>query len=459
MKKVAYKEIFPPEKDCSKLPVMLTNETMKKRYQKVINKMVEKKYDAIVIYADLEHGSNFEYLTGFLPRFEEALLVMHVNKENYMIMGNENLNKVSKARLASNAIHSPYFSLPNQPMENTKSFLELLEESNLKEGQRIGIVGWKNFTSRFENNKKLFDVPHYIIEKISKIVGEEIYNATDLFIGNTGVRCTNNVNEIEHYEFGASLASDSILDAIDAVEIGVSELELGDKLNRYGQKNNVITIAASGPRFLNANIYPTEKTVNLQDPISLTVGYKGGLSSRAGIVIENEKQLPENQRDYLDRVVKPYYSATVEWLENIHCGMLGGDLYSLIERELPKEEYHWTLNPGHLCADEEWMSSPIYKDSKEILESGMILQLDFIPSVSGYFATNAESSIVIADTILQEKIQNESPSLWKRMMNRRKYIENELNIKLHKDVLPLASTLGYLRPYLLCKEKAMSVML
>ena len=35
--------------------------------------MQEENFDILVIYADLEHGSNFEYLCGFLPRFEEAL--------------------------------------------------------------------------------------------------------------------------------------------------------------------------------------------------------------------------------------------------------------------------------------------------------------------------------------------------------------------------------------------------
>lgn len=40
----------------------------------------------------------------------------------------------------------------------------------------------------------------------------------------------------------------------------------------------------------------------------------------------------------------------------------------LIESVLPKEIYHWQLNPGHLTADEEWMSSPIYPGSEKMLK-------------------------------------------------------------------------------------------
>ena len=39
----------------------------------------------------------------------------------------------------------------------------------------------------------------------------------------------------------------------------------------------------------------------------------------------------------------------------------------------------------------------------------------------------------------------------------RKYIINELNISLNDDVLPMCSTVAYLRPFLLNKEKAMKL--
>ena len=332
-----------------------------------------------------------------------------------------------------------------------------MEQTQLKAGSKVGLVGWKNFTSRFEDNQTLFDVSYYIVETIQSIVGEKVYNATYLFIGENGARCTNNVNEIAHYEFGAALASDCMLKAMDALTPGISEMELGNILNAYGQKNSVVTIAASGPRFIKANLYPTENTVKVGDSISLTVGYKGGLSSRAGYAVHEVKELEESQQAYVDDLVKPYFSAIATWLEQAHCGMQGGQLYELMQETMPQERYHWGLCPGHLTSDEEWLSSNIYKGSKETIQSGMLFQTDIIPSLSGYAGTSVESTVLFADEALRKEIQDKEPELWQRISKRIAYMKNELHIELNEDILPMCSTVAYLRPFLLNKEKAMQI--
>lgn len=47
----------------------------------------EQKLDVLMIYADREHGANFAYLTGFEPRFEEAVLVLHADGNVYFLLG------------------------------------------------------------------------------------------------------------------------------------------------------------------------------------------------------------------------------------------------------------------------------------------------------------------------------------------------------------------------------------
>ena len=71
------------------------------------------------------------------------------------------------------------------------------------------------------SNRKPVTVPE--LGKKSDIFGSNVFNATRLFIGEDGARCTNNVNEIVHYEFGAALASDCILKAMNHLDVGVSE--------------------------------------------------------------------------------------------------------------------------------------------------------------------------------------------------------------------------------------------
>lgn len=446
-----------PQLDKDVLPVQLTDETMDIRKASLLKKMQADNFDAVVIYADLEHGGNFEYFTGFVPRFEEALLVIHQSGEAYLVLGNENLNKVPFARIAATAVHLPHFSLPNQPMETTLSVPAILKQTKLDQAASIGLIGWKNFTSQHDDNAALYDLPYFLVDGLKQAAPEASFkNAAYLLIGENGLRTTNNANEIAHYEFGAMLAGNCILNAMDQLAVGKSEMEIGAYLNDFGQTPSVVTIMATGARFEKANLYPTGKKIQLGDRISMTSGYKGGLQSRGGYAVHTSEELPEAEQDYLDRVAKPYFNAVKTWFETIAIDMPGANLYDKIEEILPKEQYGWHLNPGHLCADEEWLASPIYPDSSEKIKSGMLFQFDIIPSVPGYSGASCEGGVVLADEHLRAVIQNEYPEMWSRMQVRRSYLIEEIGIKLSEEVLPMSNAAAYYRPFFLNKESALS---
>ena len=458
-KEITLMEISEPMFSENITPVLLTERTIQQRYQKLLDIMEEEQLDAMVIYCDLEHGANFEYFTGFLTRFEEALLVVHKEGKAYLLLGNENLNKAAKARIPVRAIHVPFFSLPNQPMDGEATIADYLRKAELSKQMKTGVIGWKYFTSEFQNNRKIFDLPHYIILALEEVVGVDyIENRCDLFIGSKkGIRVTNNANEIAHYEFGSSLAGANMLKAMNLLDEGISEMEIGSALESFGQPHSVVTIASTGKRFEYANIYPCDKKVKKGDAISLTIGYKGGLSSRAGYAVSSVTELPKNVNDYLEVLARPYFAAVVAWIENIQIGMKGKDLYDIIENILPKEIYNWHLNPGHLIADEEWMSSPIYPHSEEVLKSGMLLQIDIIPSKDGYAGTSCESGIALADENLREQIKEEYPEMYERFMERRHYMEEILGISLSEDVLLMNDMVAYYRPFFLNKKMAFVV--
>ena len=132
-------------------------------------------------------------------------------------------------------------------------------------------------------------------------------------------------------------------------------------------------------------------------------------------------------------------------------------MYELVEQVLPKAEFSWTLNPGHLTADEEWMSSPIYSGSDITLKSGMMLQRDIIPGKAGYGGAGAEDGIVLADETLRKKIQSDYPETWKRFERRRRFMKEELGITLEPEVLPMSDIAGYMRPYLLNRGCAFKI--
>ena len=454
---IKLKEVEAPKPEEGLIPVMLSDETMQNRKACLLESMQKDGFDAVVVYADLEHGSNFEYLCGFLPRFEEALLILHANGKAFMVLGNENLNKAGKARIEAVPIHMPHFSLPNQPMQTEKSVAQILASCELEDAEKIGLIGWKNLTSHVEDNHLLFDLPYFLVEALKTVCGKaQFANAAYLLIGENGVRTTNNANEFAHYEYGAALAGNCILKTMDRLKVGKTEMEMAETLAADGQRHSVVTIMATGARFEKANLYPGNKQIQCGDKISITTGFKGGLQSRAGYAVECAEQLPEKEQDYLKAVAIPYFQAVKTWLETIKIGINGNDLYEAVEAVLPKEDYGWTLNPGHLCADEEWMSSPIYPQSEETLQSGMLFQIDIIPSVNGYGGVSCESGILLADEQLRKAIAKEYPAVWERIVKRRAYMQEVLGIRIQEDVLPTSMATAYLRPYLLKKEMALA---
>lgn len=439
--------------------VTLSDTTLAQRKEKVLARMAQQGIDTLVVYADKEHGGNFEYLTGFIPRFEEALLVLHQGGEAVLVLGNENLKLAPHARMESRVIHAPWFSLPNQPMDNRASLPELLCEAGLTGEKRVGLAGWKLFTGAGDDSLRMFDLPAFIVDALRLAVpAAELLNATAIFIApDGGARITSNANELAHYEYGANLASTAILTALNAIAPGKTEKQIGALLAAEGQPNNVVTIAATGDRFAHANLYPGDKAIQRGDKFSLTASYKGGLSSRAAYVVQDESELAPEVADYLEIVAKPYFKAVVAWLENLRIGMRGGEMYDLIEQVLPKAEYRWHLNPGHLVADEEWLCSPIGPGSAARLQSGMILQVDIIPSRPGYAGASIEDTVALADDDLRAALKADYPALWQRIVARRAFIEDEIGIRLPDEVLPFSNTLGYLRPWLLDKTRALVV--
>lgn len=462
---VIYGPVVLPEMSRGLVPVNLTGVTWKERLHKVLSRMEKEGLDALAVYADREHGGNFAYLTGFEPRFEEAVLVLGRDGRASLMLGNENMKMCSYSMLKAEAVHVPYFSLPNQPMEHEKDMAGLFRKAGIRPGMTVGVAGWKMFTSRLDDNSQLFDVPCFIMEGIRRAAGDgdqgedcNLTNAAHLLIHpGHGARTRVNANEIAHYEFGAALASDCVYEAMNHIAPGMTEMEVAGRMCNYGQPVSVTTICASGQRFDGAVVFPRNKKIQTGDKFSLTMGLRGGLSSRAAYVAAGAQDLEANVRDYVEVLAKPYYRAAVSWYEQVGIGVSGGELYRLIETVLPKQRFSWTLNPGHLTSDEEWMSSPIYPGSEIRLESGMMLQMDIIPGIPGYGGAGAEDGIVIADGDLREEIRRAYPDTWNRFERRRTYMETELGIRLKPEILPMSDLTGYMRPYLLNRTCAFKI--
>jgi hypothetical protein len=86
------------------------------------------------------------------------------------------------------------------------------------------------------------------------------------------------------------------------------------------------------------------------------------------------------------------------------------------------------------------------------------MQCDIIPATgSDYFTTNIEDGIALADRALRKELAARDPAMWRRVQRRRAFMHEQLGIELHEDVLPLSNIPGWLPPFLLDTERAMTL--
>ena len=111
-------------------------------------RMEEHKLTHTVVYADREHFANLAYLTGFDPRFEEALLIVRRKATPLILVGNESeaYLGISSLYASGQMRHERFqsFSLLNQPRERSRSLGEILAEEGISRDSRVGAVGDTN---------------------------------------------------------------------------------------------------------------------------------------------------------------------------------------------------------------------------------------------------------------------------------------------------------------------------
>ena len=137
---VKYRIVEEPFLGLPKEEPRLPDEVYQQRLIKILEAMKTRNLDFMLIYADREDYGNFDYLTGFGPRFEEAILVMDKLGKIHLLLGNECFNMYKYSRLPAEGILCKSLSLPNQPMDGQKDLGEILNEIGVNCLHKVGIV-------------------------------------------------------------------------------------------------------------------------------------------------------------------------------------------------------------------------------------------------------------------------------------------------------------------------------
>lgn len=416
--------------------------------------------DAVLIYADREHSANLSYITGFDPRFEEALLVIVPGTTPTLLAGPENLGRARDSAIEVEARLYPPFGLMGQDRTRTPALQEVLENAGLRPGHRIGILGWKYF-GPYEAAKPeaWFETPSYIVDTVRKIAGSDgrVVNANALLMDSSaGLRALNEVEQIAQFEFGAVAASEAIKKVIKAIRPGMTEMEAVQAMGLGVLPHSCHTMLSSGASLVGLNS-PSSKVLETGDPVTTAVGYWGGLSSRVGWLVEDASGLPSAAADYAECLAAPYFACAADWYQTIGIGVSGGELDALARRHLGDPFFNLVLNPGHLIHLDEWMNTPVYPGSTETLKSGQAIQCDIIPAAGPpYIGANIEDGIALLDERGRSELREKFPELWQRVKARRAFMGDVLGIRLKPEVLPMSNLAGAMPPFWLAPDRIFS---
>jgi hypothetical protein len=425
--------------------------------------------DALLVYADREHFANLSYLTRFDPRFEEALLILVPGRAPVLLVGNEGVAYAAVVPPGVEVVRYQSFSLVNQPRADSRPLGSLLAEAGVgragagREGgagpgaQRVGIAGWKYFGPDDEAGAAdWIEVPAYLVT-VLRALGCEPVNASAIFVRpGSGLRHSNDIDQIASFEFAATHGSAAMRRMLLAVQPGMTEFEAFSEFRPIGLPFSYHPMVLSGERAALGLASSSGRRLRRGDPMSAALGYWGSNIARGGFLAASAGDLPAGARDYVGKLVAPYFACACDWYETVGIGVTGGELFDLVRRHLGDPFFGVQLNPGHFIHLDEWPSSPVWAGSGVVLGSGMTLQLDIIPATgTAYHTTNIEDGVALADEAARTELADRYPQAWDRIGRRREFMAGQLGIQLRPEVLPLSNLAGYLPPFWLAPGLAM----
>src|SRR5262245_59980814 len=196
----------------------------------MLARMVERLIDILIVYADREHAANVEFLTGFDPRFEEALLLLAKGGDRLLLVGNECMGYLPDERLDIRVELLQELSLLGQPRDESRTLRQIVREFGVGRGARLGCVGWKNFGATLgEPPATAIEIPSYIFDVMRDLIGDRslVANATGLLMDpDTGARVENSASQLARFEYAAIRTSEAVRSAVAHLRPGLAEQEL-----------------------------------------------------------------------------------------------------------------------------------------------------------------------------------------------------------------------------------------
>lgn len=410
----------------------------------------------LCVYADREHMANVMFLSGFEPRFEEALLLVGPGGRRILVTGNECVPYAARAGLPGmEVVLSQTMSLMGQDRTIAPRLTDVLRAAGLRPGSGVGVVGWKYAVEEeVEGGGGTAPfIPAFYLKAIEQVVGADaVRDATPVLLHpESGQRSIIDADQIAVFEAAAARGSAMVWNVVKGVRVGDTEVEAASRMMYGGEPMNVHMMLATGDAAapVNGLCSPGPRRIVKGDGASTAVGLWGGLSARAGLI--------DDADDAFVALAAGYFAALARWYALADIGVEGAAIHDGVTATLAEAGLSSLLNPGHLTGHEEWSNTPIRPGSRETLRSGMHVQVDVIPTpLRDGWALNCEDSIVLADAALRDDIARRHPAVWARMEQRRRFVTAELGVPIADRVLLLSSTPLCLAPLWLTPDRLLA---
>lgn len=433
------------------------------RCAQAVERMERAKLDVLVVYADREHSATMAYLTGFDPRFEEALLLLARDGRRRLIVGNECQGYLPDPAVVREVALFQEFSLMGQPRDRSPDLRSLLAEFGIGKGSRIGCVDWKYYDRALVGEPATaMNLPAYVVDLLRDLCGsrQAVRNATALFMHpQDGLRIVNSTAQMAQFEFAGSVASSGVLALIRHLRPGVRERELERHLDGFGLPRSCHAMTSFGAKAARGLASPGNQTLQAGQPYTAALGVWGALTARAGMLAQQPEDVPAGIRNYYQEYVGNYFDVVVTWYQTVRVGARCRDVVAAVEAKRNPKLWDFALNPGHYIHLDEWVHSPFTADSDVTLTSGMALQSDIIPIGRGpdLVCANLEDGILLADAGQRQALAAEYPDCWQRIVRRRLFMRETLGLVLDESVLPTSNIPAWLPPFALNPDLALTV--
>ena len=205
------------------------------RLVRVLSTMANRNLTHLVVYGDREHFANLAYLTGFDPRFEEAVLILSPQRDPFMLVGNEceAYLPISPLFTSGKLRHERYqpLSLLDQPRQNSRLLRDILAGEGIGAGRKVGCVGWKYFReSEHPDATHALELPSFLVDTLRELAGwQNVTNETDILMhADYGLRSFCSASETAYFEHTNVLASEAMKRMLFGLKEGMTDFQVAE---------------------------------------------------------------------------------------------------------------------------------------------------------------------------------------------------------------------------------------